>query len=333
MPIDVHAHYFPATILEKLEARGLDLGISVASHPPSCQKCLEFAYGLRVRPFPPGLVEAPDKRLARMDSQGITRQILSGWTDIFAYGLPSNKGAGWHRLMNEALGAWCEQHPDRFSWLASGALPDAISAGRELERAVKEAGAVGGVVAANIEGRNLGEFDLDEYWATACELDVPVFVHPMGAEPAPRTHHYALNPIAQYTFDTTLTVGSLIGCGVLDRFPSLQLILSHGGGALPYLIGRFDCLSSRSDPKQTRSVARSLPSGYLDRFHYDCIVHSEKSLRFLAEVVGTQRMVLGTDDSFPPADLDPIGHLRHAGFDEGVINQIAEENPRRLFRL
>jgi aminocarboxymuconate-semialdehyde decarboxylase len=331
--IDVHAHYFPTSLLEALESHGAGLGISLSGHPPACQQCLQFAYGLKVRPFPAGLVEAPEKRLARMDGQGISRQILSGWTDIFGYGLPSEKGAHWHRFMNDALSGWCEQHPERFSWLASGALPDAALAAHELERAVKSGGAVGGVVAANIEGGNLGEFDLDEFWAAACELDVPVFIHPMGAEPAPRTRFFALNPIAQYTFDTTVTVGSLIGSGVLDRFPKLNLILSHGGGSLPYLIGRFDCLNSRSDPDQTKAVSRHLPSGYLDRFHYDCIVHGEKSLRFLADVVSTRRLVLGTDDSFPPADLDPIGNLRKAGFDEKAIAEIGNENPRRLFKL
>lgn len=333
MPIDVHAHYFPTPVLDVLQARGIDLGISVVDHPPACQKCLEFAYGLKVRPFPAGLVEAPGKRLDRMDSQGITRQVLSGWTDIFGYGLPSDKGTAWHRLMNDALGGWCEKHPDRFSWLASGALPDAASAARELERSVEQAGAIGGVVAANVEGQNLGDFDLDEYWAAACALDVPVFIHPAGPQPTPRTRFYSLNQIAQYTFDTTATVGSLIGAGVLDRFPKLNLILSHGGGTVPYLIGRFDCMNSRTDPKQSGSVAKDLPSAYLDRFHYDCIVHNAKSLRFLADVVGTKRLVLGSDDSFPPADLDPLGHLRQAGFGEEVVNQIAEENPRRLFRL
>ena len=173
-----------------LRQRGSDLGISVLDHPPSCQKCLQFAYGLKVRPFPEGLIEAPEQRLSRMDGQGVTRQVLSGWTDIFGYGLPVSKGRDWHRLMNDALGSWCEQHADRFSWLASGALPDAAAAARELERAVKEAGAIGGVVSANIEGKNLGEFDLDEYWAAACALEVPVFIHPMGAEPTSRTKFF-----------------------------------------------------------------------------------------------------------------------------------------------
>src|SRR5205823_10493190 len=127
---------------------------------------------------------------------------------------------------------------DRFSMLASGHLPDPAGAARELARAVRELGAVGAVAATNVEGVNLGELPLDEYWAAAVELGVPVFLHPAQPVPTPRTQRFALNQIVQYTFDTTLAVGSLLASGALDRFPALTLILSHGGGALPYLIGR-----------------------------------------------------------------------------------------------
>src|SRR5437660_1059744 len=82
---------------------------------------------------------------------------------------------------------------------------------------------------------------LDELWAAAGALNAPLFLHPMQPVPAPRGRKFALNTIVQYTFDTTLAVGSLIGAGVLDRFPGLRLILAHGGGGWPYLAGRFDC--------------------------------------------------------------------------------------------
>jgi aminocarboxymuconate-semialdehyde decarboxylase len=180
---------------------------------------------------------------------------------------------------------------------------------------------------------NLGELNLDEYWAAAVELGVPVFVHPAQPDPTSRTRRFALNPIVQYTFDTTLAAGSLIFSGVLDRFPKLELILSHGGGALPYLIGRFDCLASRMDAKTTGNVAQNKPSAYLARLHFDTILHAPRALRFLAETVGVERILIGSDDSFPPADADPLASLRAAGFGAQEIETIGERNPRRLFRL
>jgi aminocarboxymuconate-semialdehyde decarboxylase len=148
----------------------------------------------------------------------------------------------------------------------------------------------------------------------------------------PRSSKFALNQIVQYTFDTTLCVGSLISSGVLDRFPKLRLILSHGGGALPYLIGRFDIMHERADKSQG-IVAAGKPSAYLHRLWYDSILHDAQALRYLASRVSVDRIVLGSDDSFPPADLDPLASLQAAGFDAAEVHTITEDNPRLLFRL
>jgi aminocarboxymuconate-semialdehyde decarboxylase len=331
MPIDVHAHYVPAKILDVLEHEGDRYGVRVASHEPTCQKCLRFEYGLQIRPFFAKLVEPVAERIESMRRTGIDREILSAWTDIFGYALPGVKGDAWHRLLNDLLAELVSSESSAFSWLASGPLPDAARAARELERALKN-GAVGAVVATHVEAANLGELPLDEYWAAAQSLDVPVFLHPAQPAPLPRTSKFALNQIVQYTFDTTLCVGSLISSGVLDRFPKLRLILSHGGGALPYLIGRFDIMHERADKSQG-IVAAGKPSTYLHRLWYDSILHDAQALRYLASRVSVDRIVLGSDDSFPPADLDPLASLQAAGFDAAEVHTITEDNPRLLFRL
>jgi aminocarboxymuconate-semialdehyde decarboxylase len=332
MPIDAHAHYVPPRIVEKLQQEGSRYGIDVIEQPPACY-CLNFHYGLKCRPFFPRLLEAPETRIEAMRKQGVDRQVLSGWVDVFGHGLNTDQGTAWHRLMNESLAGLCHKHPAHFSMLASGHMPDAASAARELEHSVRQLGAVGGVAACNVDGVNLGELPLDEYWAAASELDVPVFLHPTQPAPTPRSRHFALNQVVQYTFDTTLAVGSLIWSGVLDRFPKLNLILSHGGGAMPYLIGRFDCMHERSNHAATGIVAKQAPSAYLRRMYYDTILHDAGALRYLKERVASDRIVLGTDDSFPPADADPLGSMAEAGFSEADVRQIAEDNPRRLFRL
>ena len=332
MAIDVHAHYVPPEVLGALEREAGRYGISVVLHEPTCQKCLRFEYGLQVRPFFPRLVEPAQKRIEWMHSIGLERQVLSVWTDIFGYALPVEKRIAWHALLNERLGAFCATHAQAFSWLASGALPDAAAAARELERSVRS-GAVGAVCATNVEGVNLGELPLDEFWAAAVELDVPVFLHPAQPAPAPRTAKYALSQVAQYTFDTTCCIGSLIGAGVLDRFPKLRLIASHGGGNVPFLLGRFDIMHQRADRTQTGNAAEHAPSEYLRRFWVDTILHHPKILRFVADMIGTDRMVLGTDESFPPHEADPVGMLERAGFSVEDIHRIGCDNPRHLFRL
>jgi aminocarboxymuconate-semialdehyde decarboxylase len=329
MPTDVHAHYVPPSILEALETRGAEFGVSLVKAPPSC--ALQFDHGLKARPFFEKLVEPVERRFAGLAQQGVDRQVLSLWADIFAYGLADDRRRRWHRFLNEHLGAFCARHSRRFAMLATVPLPNAAAAAAELEHAVNELGAVGAVVAANVEGVNLGELDLDEFWHAAVELDVAVFIHPTQPTALPRTTRFALAQIAQYPHDTTLCVGSLIFAGVLDRFPRLRLLLSHGGGTFPYLTGRFDCMHDRMDRASQSNVAAHEPSAYLNRFHYDSILHDPAILRWLATRVSVDRIVLGSDYSFPPADRDPLGTLRRAEFSRADFEKIVDANPRVLF--
>ena len=331
MPIDVHAHYVPPTILDAVEARAGEFGLSVVRHPPSCTCAFHFNYGLKVRPFFPKLVEPVEARLGAMDDKGIDRQVLSSWGDIFGYGLPKEQARPWHRFLNEHLAGLCAAHPKRFAMLASVPFPYAQEAAAELEHAVTQHSAVGAVVAANVEGKNLGELDLDAFWQAACDLDVGVFIHPVQAQPAPRSAKFGLSQIAQYTVDTTLCVGSLIGSGVLDRFPKLRLLLSHGGGTFPYLTGRFDCMHERMDRAAQSHVAEQPPSAYLQRFWYDTVLHDPSILRWLAERVSVSRFSLVSVYSFPPADNDPVATVKAAGFSAAEIKAIVEDNPRDIF--
>src|SRR2546421_2217816 len=330
--IDVHAHYMPRPFVERLQAEGARYGVAVVEPGPACH-ALHFAYGLRLRPFFAKLIEEPAQRLASMAATGIDREILSTWTDMHAHALGVEQGVAWHRLLNESLAEFAQRHGGHFSVLASGYLPGAGGAARELEFAVEQLGAVGAVAATNVEGTNLGELPLDEYWAAAVELAVPVFLHPVQPTPTPRSRRFAMTQVVQYTLDTTLCVGSLIGAGVLDRFPSLRLILSHGGGTLPYVIGRFDIMFERSDRAATGITATSPPSAYLARMYYDTILHDPRALAYLASRVGIDRLVIGSDDSFPPADHDPLASLRAAGFSAPEIQRVGGTNPRRLCRL
>src|SRR5260370_11714751 len=141
----------------------------------------------------------------------------------------------WREYLNTPLAKVCELRPERFSLLASVPFPFAQESAAELERAVIKLGAVGAVIAANVEGTNLGELDLDAFWSKAVELDVGVFIHPVQTQPHPRSAKFALSQIAQYTVNTTFTVASLIFSAVLDRFPQPRLLLSHSRATFPFL--------------------------------------------------------------------------------------------------
>ena len=328
MPIDIHAHYVPPKTLDFLEKNPGHYGAHLEPAPGGA-RCLCFDYGLTIRPFFHRLLDLDD-RWGEMDRQNVERQVLSVWADLFGYGMPAEEGARWHRLMNDRLCETVQEHSQKLSMLASVPLQDADRAAKELEYGVKECGAVGGVVGASVDGTNLGEAPLDNFWAAVVKLDVPVFIHPTQPIPAERTRNFGLNVIIQYIYDSTVSVGSLIFSGVLDRFPSLNLILAHGGGFMPYQIGRFDRIYRNLEPPITPVQA---PSAYLGRFWYDTVLHLPAALSFLQSLVGSQRILLGTDYPFPVDDATPVQTVAGAGFSGHDVGLIQQVNAQRLFKL
>lgn len=326
MPIDVHAHYVPYQLIDALKTRKPDMGVRLREgETPS----IAFDYGFATRPLPRQLIESAESRRASLDRQRLDRQLVATWPDMYGYGLETSSSSAWHRLLNATLAEWVEEIPGRFSWVCSVPLPGEDAAADELSNAL-QTGAVAVMIPANVEGKNIGELSLDKFWAAAERDDVPIIIHPVSTSPSPRAAKFGLTQIVRYTYDTTLGVGSLIMSGVLDRFPRLRLVLSHGGGAFPYLAGRFDVVADKMDLKAQGATLLQHPSAYAPVMAYDTIVHSPKALRFLSEVVGVSQMVLGTDDSFPPADLAPLASLQAAGFSKTTIQLIADDNPRRI---
>jgi aminocarboxymuconate-semialdehyde decarboxylase len=330
VPIDIHAHYIPPELITAIGDRGAEIGVRLRTTNDGQPPAVAFDYGFEVRPFFPQLVEPVEQRRASLDRQGLDRQFVATWPDIYGYGLPREACAAWHRMLNDTLAAWCKKHLDRFSFVASLPLINSDDAAAELDRAAG-LGAVAAMVAANVEGVNIGECQLDGLWARSEARGLPIILHPVFVERSARAARFGLTQIAQYTFDTTLGVGSLIFSGVLDRFPALNLVLSHGGGTFPYLLGRFDVMHERMPRAAQGDVAKMPPSAYASRIAYDTILHSPKALRFLADTVGVGQLMLGTDESFPPADRDPLTSLKQAGFSATEIQMIVQTNPHRIF--
>ncbi len=327
MTIDIHAHYIPAELVARVRDSKGALGVTVVEG--AATPALAFDYGFKVRPFFPKLVESAAERMAWLNSERIDRQFVATWPDIYGYGLAREKCAAWHRVLNDTLAAWCADHP-RFGFVGSVPLPNADDAVSELMR-ICDLGAIGVMLPSNVENTNIGELMLDEFWAKAEALHCPIIIHPVLVGPAPRAAKFGLTQSTQYTFDTTLGVGSLLFSGVLDRFPNLTFVLSHGGGAFPYLAGRFDIMHSRMDRAAQGDVAQHAPTAYVSRFAYDSILHHAAPLRYLAEFAGIDRIMLGTDYSFPPADMTPLASLKSAGFTAAQIEAISVGNVFRLF--
>jgi aminocarboxymuconate-semialdehyde decarboxylase len=192
--------------------------------------------------------------------------------------------------MAQAQATW----PDRIRWFTSLPWEYPQRAVEELERTVK-AGASGVMVLANVQGKSLTDPFFAPIWKAIDERALPVLVHPTdppGAEVMDMTK-YDLSWSVGFMFDTTLAITRMIFDGFFDLYPKLKIIASHGGGTLPYLVGRFE-KGDEVEIAQRRRMKRK-PTDYLRHIYYDSITYQPGPLQYLISVVGTDRVMFGTD--------------------------------------
>src|SRR5205809_954968 len=172
------------------------------------------------------------------------------------------------------------------------------------------------------------------HWAPPerCQaLNLPVLLHPVTVIGAERLRSYYLSNLLGNPFDTAVAAASLILGGVLDRYPRLNVVLPHAGGALPYLWGRLQ--HGQTVREEVKDAAQRPFGQYLRRFHYDTIVHSPELLRFLVGLVGADRVVLGSDYCFDMGYERPRDVVMKTGLGAADREKIFGGNAGRQLRV
>ena len=304
MPVvDVHAHYVSPALVDQ---------ITQGAFAPHLQPvtanggtCCQFPTHTTTRPLFHKLMDL-DERVRYMDEVGVDIQVLSTWADLYGYDLPEDAATAYHTRVNEGLARAAEQHPGRFQFLASLPLPWGAAAARVLEDAVQRLGALGSMIGTNVRDANLDDERLQPVWAASTRLGVPVELHPIDVAGQDRLGRYYLTNLLGNPFDTNIAATSLVLGGVLDRHPDLRVLLVHGGGYFPYAVGRLD--HGYAVRPETRT-SQQPPSAYVRRFFYDTIVYQPQTLKALADLVGADRLLLGSDYPFdmePPAVVEQV---------------------------
>jgi aminocarboxymuconate-semialdehyde decarboxylase len=297
--VDVHTHFAPPALPAQMRRDG---GFVVTPD------------GLRL-PVHYAELHDPAAKLQELDARGIDAAVVSLTPHLFAYG---EDAAAFARHANDALAEYVSASP-RLSALATLPINDPDAAAAELDRCMGELDFAGAQIGTSLpDGR-----PLDGLWEAAA--DVPLVLHPYYAGPIADPDLFLNNSVG-VPLDTCLAAARLLCDGTLDRHPRLRLVLVHGGGHLPFQLGRLDN-AWRMRPAERR--AAKPPSGYLDRFHFDTIVHSPDALRFLAGLVGADRLLLGTDLPYVTAEQRPVEHARAAGLDPHALGA----NAAALFSL
>jgi len=247
----------------------------------------------------PGLLfSQTEDRIRAMDEQGIDLEALS--INPYWYGADRDLAAEIIRIQNERLAEFCAEQPERFVAFATVALQHPELAAQQLQDAVKKLGLRGASVGGSVEDEELANPRFNPFWAKAEELDVLVFIHPMGTkELASRvTGSGGLDNTIGNPLETTIALSHLIFEGTLDRFPGLKLCAAHGGGYLPSYAARSDAILEAFPDRRT-VLLKKKPTEYLRQLYFDSLVFTPEGLRHLVAETGSSQIMMGTDYPYP----------------------------------
>ena len=325
MIIDTHAHFTPQPMLGALQ-KDVDKFPSVELLAEGGSYQLAFAGGSPTRPLSPKLRDA-DQRLAWMDGQSIDAQITGGWLDSFGYELPPEEGASWSRFLNEFMMKGTEGI-DRLTPLATVPLQSGRLAAEVLKEAVN-GGFAGAMIGTQPHGTsgNLDDPDLDPFWEAASALGATLYLHPMFGCGDPRLLDYDMMNAVGRGVDTTTAVSRLLFSGHFLKYPGLNFILSHGGGAIPYMLGRL----ARNHDIHGDEIAD--PVEGFKKLYFDSVLFDPETLKYLCHCAGTDKVVLGSDYPFPIGDPNPTKVVTDADLGEPATQMILGATAARLFKI
>ena len=266
-----------------------------------------------------------------MESENVTHQITGAWLDIVGYTLTAKRELEWVHLLNEHMAAEVAGAGDKFRALATVPLRSGDAAARELEFAVTELGMTGAMLPSDPADVDVASPTLESFWATAAQLNVPVLLHGATHSKWDRFGPPYLGYSLGRTLDTTVLASKLILAGVLDRHPDLKLVLCHGGGALPYLIGRIEDFYQRGTDKLI-DLDHNGPTDYLPSLYYDTVTLNERSLRMLIDFVGAGHIMLGSDYVWGPMASEFAGVAEKVS-DAAEVDSIRHGTAEGLFGL
>jgi len=271
-------------------------------------------------------------RLPDMDRMIVDVAAMCCYPQQFYYNVPAQVGYESSHAINDGIAAAMKTAPERHIGLGTVPLQDTDLSIKELKRCVNELGFRGLQIGARVsENEELSAPRLDPFWAAVQELDVPMLIHPSSFASARLAPHHFLNIIGN-PLDTTVGVHYLIFDGVLERFPNLKFVLSHGGAFTSHYFARMDhAYGARPD---CRDKIHQKPSTYLRKFYFDTLVFSVEQLDFLIKTFGADHVLLGTDYPFDMGEYDPVEHVYQAtGITEGDREKICGLNAFKLMKV
>lgn len=291
-------------------------------------------YGIYHAKIPDAEIEkSATQNVQIMDGVGTDLQVLSPRPFMMLHGETRwDDIVSWAQDNNDLIARTIKLHPKRFRGV--GALPQATGAPvekmfDEIKRCINDLGFLGVLINPDpSEGAGKSPPMGDPYWYPLyeflCEHDIPGHIHSCACCGRETYDEHFIT-------EESLAITSISRSDVFKRFPSLKLLISHGGGSVPYQVGRW-----RSN-RQMFAAASGAKSETFDetlkRFWFDTVLHYKKSLELLFDVVGADRCVFGTERPGSGGGIDPSSGKPYDDIRPVIesITEISEADKKGIF--
>ncbi|HRD59028.1 MAG TPA: amidohydrolase family protein, partial [Ferruginibacter sp.] len=270
-------------------------------------------------------------RKKEMDETDVTVQVLSTIPVLFNYWAKPKDGLETSRFFNDHMAESVAKNPDRFIAIGTVPMQDIDLAIKEMERCISELKMPGLEIGSNINGINLSDPQFFPFYKRAEELGCSLFVHPWEMMGEGQMQKYWLPWLVGMPAETSRAICSMIFGGVFEKFPKLKVAFAHGGGSFPATIGRIEHgFNVRPDLVAMDNAIN--PSHYIGHFWIDSLVHDEKAMRFIVDVMGEDKICLGSDYPFPLGEHHPGKLIESMNFNTNQQSKFLFENAQDWLR-
>jgi aminocarboxymuconate-semialdehyde decarboxylase len=299
MQIDIHSHVIPDRIVAAIAADPRRFRARVEGEGSARRIIHDQGY---VYPLFEEFREV-EAKITAMDRKGIDMSVISPAPPMFYYWADADLALEVAGLVNDGVADMVGARPERLRGMATVPMQHPDAAVAELERVVRAYGFKAVEIGTSIEGAQLAEERFRPLLRRASELNVFVFAHPYYVGAKSGLESYYLTNLIGNPLDTTVMLANLMFSGRLDELPELKIVLAHGGGFIPYQIGRL--VHGHAVRSETNGISKSSPKDLLKRVYFDSLVFEPQALRYLIDLVGADHVCIGTDAPFDMADDNP----------------------------
>lgn len=267
----------------------------------------------------------PGVRAKEMDMTEVGVQVLSTIPVLFNYWAKPEHGLETSRFFNDHIAQCVDLHPTRFVGIGTVPLQDIDMAIKEMERCVKELKMPGLEIGSNINNKNLNDPYFDPFWKAAEELGCCLFIHPWEMMGEDLMKKYWLPWLVGMPAETARAISSMIFGGVFERYPKLRVAFAHGGGSFPFTIGRIEHgFNVRPDLCAIDNNVN--PREYIGKFWIDALTHDDKALQYIVDIMGENKICMGSDYPFPLGEHHPGKLIESMSFSQEVKDKLLFEN-------